>query len=160
MKIRVGRRLLKIRIVISTCLRVRKLIRCLVRTISFLRPRDRIPGTPSFLCLRQPPVPGSLLGARTRDLANCNRRRRRKLVSEGCVAVYVGEERQRFVIPIAYLSHPFIATLLAETESYGQGGPLTFPCDVDDFEQLKWLIDKEKSPFQQKVPNICKRLGQ
>jgi hypothetical protein len=38
------------------------------------------------------------------------------MVPEGSVAVYVGEERQRFVIPILYLSHPFITRLLAEVK--------------------------------------------
>lgn len=148
MKIRVRIRLFKIRIVIPACLRFRKLIHCLVRTISFLRTPDRTPRTPSFLCLRRTPVAGSPLEARTRGPATFHPRRRRKVVSEGCVAVYVGEERRRFVIPIVYLSHPFITTLLAEAEGCDHGGPLTLPCDVGDFEQVKWLIDKEKTPFQ------------
>jgi SAUR family protein len=70
------------------------------------------------------------------------------MVPRGCVAVYVGEERQRFVIPIMYLSHPFITRLLASEEAEGElaytyGGPLTVPCDVGDFEQVKWLVDRE-----------------
>jgi SAUR family protein len=70
------------------------------------------------------------------------------------LAVYVGEERQRFVIPILYLNHPFITTLLAQAEGefgYNYRGPLTVPCDADDFEQVKWLIDREKRPFQENI---------
>ncbi|GLJ31383.1 hypothetical protein SUGI_0629740 [Cryptomeria japonica] len=72
-----------------------------------------------------------------------------KLVPQGCVAIQVGQEHQRYVIPILYLSHPFITKLLVEAEKefgYDQRGTLTLPCELDDFEQLKWLIDREKKP--------------
>ena len=32
-------------------------------------------------------------------------------IPESCFAVYVGEERRRFVIPIVYLSHPIFLML-------------------------------------------------
>ncbi|GLJ31389.1 hypothetical protein SUGI_0629840 [Cryptomeria japonica] len=70
-----------------------------------------------------------------------------KLVPQGCVAIQVGREQQRYVIPILYLSHSFITKLEAEKEfGYDQRGTLTLPCDLDDFEQLKWLIDREETP--------------
>lgn len=146
MKIRIRLRLLKIRIVVSACSRLRRLVRRLVLKISLLRSPDRTPQTSSCLCLRRP-----LVGARISDLAAFNYRRRRKVSSEGYVAVYVGEERRRFVIPILYLSHPFITKLLTEAEAefgYNYEGPLTVPCNIDDFEQVKWLIDREKTSFQ------------
>eukprot|EP01018_Ginkgo_biloba_P016688 Gb_39146 [translate_table: standard] len=73
---------------------------------------------------------------------------RRKIVPQGFVAIYVGEEQKRFVIPIVYLYHPFITRLLMEAENafgYDPNGPLRVPCHVEDFEQLKWLIDREKT---------------
>eukprot|EP01018_Ginkgo_biloba_P010686 Gb_31890 [translate_table: standard] len=79
----------------------------------------------------------------TGNVTSCGR----TVVPKGCVPVDVGEEQQRFVIPIGYLYHPFIVDLLIETENtfgYDQKGPLRIPCDVGDFEQLKWLIDREK----------------
>ncbi|GLJ31385.1 hypothetical protein SUGI_0629780 [Cryptomeria japonica] len=72
-----------------------------------------------------------------------------KVVPQGCVAIQVGQEQQRYVIPILYLSHPFITKLLMEAENefgYEQRGTLTLPCELDDLEQLKWLIDREETP--------------
>lgn len=139
MKIKVGRRRVKIRTLIPAFVRFRGLLRRLVRKFSFPTLRN------SFLGFRWP------LRPRTRDPAALNDRRSRKLVPKGCVAVYVGEERQRFVIPILYLRHQFITRLLAEAEvefGYKYRGPVTVPCDIHDFEQVKWAIDREITAFQ------------
>ncbi|KAJ7295359.1 hypothetical protein O6H91_08G035100 [Diphasiastrum complanatum] len=60
-------------------------------------------------------------------------------VPKGCLAVYVGKDRQRFVIPITYLSHPLFASLLRLSEEefdFHHEGGLTLPCDVDRFEDV------------------------
>jgi len=72
-----------------------------------------------------------------------------KDVPKGSVAVYVGDEQEeqtRFVIPILYFNHPLFLHLLEEAESvYGfcNKGILTIPCQVSDFEYLRWLIERE-----------------
>ncbi|GLJ31392.1 hypothetical protein SUGI_0629870 [Cryptomeria japonica] len=142
MKIKVGSRIFRPRKL--SCL-FGKQIQCIFRSlrskISLLRSRGRIPGVmrPSL----EKPETGN--GTLVRHLqSSC----RKKGVPKGCVAIYVGEEQNRYVIPIFYLYHPFISKLLVEAEmEFGNHnrGPLTLPCNTDDFEQLKWLIDREKS---------------
>ncbi|KAJ7543187.1 hypothetical protein O6H91_09G028900 [Diphasiastrum complanatum] len=60
-------------------------------------------------------------------------------VPKGCLAVYVGQDRQRFVIPIGYLSHALFASLLRLSEEefhfHHQGG-LTLPCEIARFEDV------------------------
>lgn len=74
-----------------------------------------------------------------------------KDVPKGSVAVYVGDEQEqqtRFVIPILYFNHPLFLHLLEEAEPvYGfcKRGVLTIPCQVSDFEYLRWLIEREKA---------------
>ncbi|GLJ10560.1 hypothetical protein SUGI_0130600 [Cryptomeria japonica] len=58
-------------------------------------------------------------------------------VPEGYLAVYVGrkgEDRTRFIIPTAYLTHPFFRSLLDKAEEeFGfdhQGRGLTIPCEA------------------------------
>ncbi|KEH20995.1 putative small auxin-up RNA [Medicago truncatula] len=54
----------------------------------------------------------------------------------GCLCVYVGPERQRFVIKIKIFNHPLFKTLLEDVENeygYRNDGPLWLPCDVDLF---------------------------
>ncbi|CAK8579125.1 unnamed protein product [Lathyrus sativus] len=54
----------------------------------------------------------------------------------GCVCVYVGPERQRFIIKIKIFNHPLFKTLLEGVENeygYRNDGPLWLPCDVEFF---------------------------
>eukprot|EP01018_Ginkgo_biloba_P010688 Gb_31882 [translate_table: standard] len=181
MKIRVGRRLLKIR-KLDCCGRFPKLIRrvvcCIRRKVCYSRSLS-LSRSKFIPCLEYPRVVGSPIYShgpahrtRSRDqflqASNFFRREckdaekkgghvnhvRRKVVPQGFVAIYVGEEQKRFVIPLVYLHHPFITRLLMEAETvfgYVANGPLRIPCDVDDFEQVKWLIDREKKPS-----SLCK----
>lgn len=75
-------------------------------------------------------------------------------VKKGFLAVQVGleddaklgEELQKFVIPIWYLRHPQFVGLLdlaGEVYGYHADGPLRLPCSVDDFIHLRWQIDRE-----------------
>ncbi|OIW00252.1 hypothetical protein TanjilG_27503 [Lupinus angustifolius] len=59
-----------------------------------------------------------------------------EVAPQGCLAVYVGPERQRFVIKIKHANHPLFKILLEAAENeYGHrnDGPLWLPCDVDLF---------------------------
>ncbi|XP_059306214.1 auxin-responsive protein SAUR29-like [Lycium ferocissimum] len=59
------------------------------------------------------------------------------IAPEGCFWVYVGPEKERFVIKTKYASHPLFKMLLEDAQkeygySYSQG-PILLPCDVDLF---------------------------
>ncbi|MCD7455969.1 hypothetical protein HAX54_030302 [Datura stramonium] len=65
-----------------------------------------------------------------------------RLTARGCFSVYVGPEKQRFVIRTECVNHPLFKMLLEEAESefgYNSKGPLVLPCDVDFF--LKFLME-------------------
>ncbi|XP_074275480.1 auxin-induced protein 15A-like [Silene latifolia] len=60
-----------------------------------------------------------------------------KGVPKGHVAVYVGNERKRYVVPLSCLSHPAFQDLLSKAEdefgfNHPMGG-LTIPCDEKTF---------------------------
>ncbi|AES89306.1 putative small auxin-up RNA [Medicago truncatula] len=58
-------------------------------------------------------------------------------VPKGYIAVYVGDEMKRFVIPISYLNQPSFQELLNQAEEqFGYDHPtggLTIPCREDVF---------------------------
>ncbi|KAK4423963.1 Auxin-responsive protein SAUR32 [Sesamum alatum] len=59
-----------------------------------------------------------------------------RVAPEGCFSIYVGPEKQRFVIKTEYVNHPLFRELLEEAESeygYSSEGPLLLPCQVDRF---------------------------
>ncbi|KAK7389763.1 hypothetical protein VNO78_25056 [Psophocarpus tetragonolobus] len=71
-------------------------------------------------------------------------------VPKGCIAIKVGqgEEQQRFVVPVIYINHPLFMQLLKEAEEeYGfdQKGTITIPCHVEEFRNVRGLIDRDKS---------------
>ncbi|XP_017978600.1 PREDICTED: auxin-responsive protein SAUR71 [Theobroma cacao] len=60
-------------------------------------------------------------------------------VPKGFIAVYVGPELRRFVIPMSYLSMPEFKILMdkvAEEFGFEQEGGLQIPCDEQHFEQI------------------------
>ncbi|KAG0472738.1 hypothetical protein HPP92_014163 [Vanilla planifolia] len=60
-------------------------------------------------------------------------------VPKGHFAVYVGEKRRRFIVPISLLTHPDFQRLLrlAEEEfGFGQEMGLTIPCEEVVFSAL------------------------
>jgi SAUR family protein len=61
-------------------------------------------------------------------------------VRKGYVAVYVGEEQKRFVIPISYLNQPSFQGLLSQAEEeFGYDHPmggLTIPCTEEAFQHI------------------------
>uniref|UniRef100_A0A5B7C2W3 Putative SAUR-like auxin-responsive protein family n=1 Tax=Davidia involucrata TaxID=16924 RepID=A0A5B7C2W3_DAVIN len=60
-------------------------------------------------------------------------------VPRGFLAVYVGPELRRFVIPTRYLSMPDFKVLMervAEEFGYEQEGGLRIPCEEEDFQDV------------------------
>ncbi|GFP91611.1 auxin-induced protein x10a [Phtheirospermum japonicum] len=67
-----------------------------------------------------------------------------KTTPNGCFSVYVGPEKQRFVIKTEFANHPLFRMLLEDAElEYGfeNGGPLLLPCDVDLFYKVLAEMD-------------------
>ncbi|KAK1408725.1 hypothetical protein QVD17_40734 [Tagetes erecta] len=66
------------------------------------------------------------------------------IAPKGCFSVYVGPQRQRFVIRAEHANHPFFKDFLIEAEyeyGYRNQGPLELPCDVDDFVKVLLQMD-------------------
>lgn len=60
-------------------------------------------------------------------------------VPKGYLAVYVGPELRRFIIPTSYLSHSLFKVLLEKAEEefgFDHGGALTIPCEIETFKYL------------------------
>jgi SAUR family protein len=61
-------------------------------------------------------------------------------VPKGYLAVYVGDQMRRFVIPVSYLNQPLFQELLNQAEKeFGYDHPtggLTIPCGEDEFLNL------------------------
>ncbi|XP_021900463.1 auxin-induced protein 6B-like [Carica papaya] len=78
-------------------------------------------------------------------------------VKKGWVGVRVGTEGDdggfhRFEIPISHLHHPLFKPLLDkahEVYGYHTAGPLKLPSSVDDFLDLRWMIEKESNQHHQ-----------
>ncbi|CAL0308588.1 unnamed protein product [Lupinus luteus] len=65
--------------------------------------------------------------------------RRSNKVPKGFLAVYVGPESTRFVIPVSFLSMPDFRVLMdmvAEEFGCDHHGALHFPCDEQQFQQI------------------------
>ncbi|GLT62688.1 hypothetical protein SLA2020_353060 [Shorea laevis] len=57
----------------------------------------------------------------------------------GSFAIYVGEERERFVVPTSFLSHPLFKMLLEKSyDEFGfeQRNRLVVPCSVATFQEV------------------------
>lgn len=68
-------------------------------------------------------------------------------VPKGYLAVSVGEEQQRFVIPTEYLAHMAFVALLKEAEEefgFEQEGVLQIPCEVGVFQGILKVVEKNK----------------
>lgn len=67
-------------------------------------------------------------------------------VPQGKLAVYVGPEHRRFVIPTTYLKHDHFIKLLKKVEDeYGfdHGNYLHIPCEIETFKFLIICIENE-----------------
>lgn len=66
------------------------------------------------------------------------------IVPKGCFSVYVGPQRQRFVIKAEYANHLLFKAFLVEAEcefGYKNEGPLVLPCEVNEFVKVLLEID-------------------
>ncbi|KAI4327719.1 hypothetical protein L6164_020145 [Bauhinia variegata] len=64
-------------------------------------------------------------------------------VPKGHFAVYVGENRTRYIIPISWLAHPQFQSLLQRAEEefgFNHDMGLTIPCEEVVFESLTSVI--------------------
>ncbi|OEL22893.1 hypothetical protein BAE44_0016088 [Dichanthelium oligosanthes] len=68
---------------------------------------------------------------------------------EGCLAVYVGAARERFVVRTECVNHSLFRALLEEAEEergpycYAPDGPLELPCDAAAFARVVEAIERE-----------------
>ncbi|KAJ7544164.1 hypothetical protein O6H91_09G066800 [Diphasiastrum complanatum] len=72
-------------------------------------------------------------------------------VLKGCLAVYVGRERRRFVVPNQHLNHHLFKSLLddsAKEFGFHYIGGIIIPCEVRLFQYLLWLIEHNHPPTQ------------
>ncbi|PON82868.1 Small auxin-up RNA [Trema orientale] len=68
----------------------------------------------------------------------------------GFLAVYVGEERQRFVVPTTFLSHPLFKMLLEKAyDEFGfqQRNGLVVPCSVSAFREVVSAVECSNGKF-------------
>ncbi|XP_058113127.1 protein SMALL AUXIN UP-REGULATED RNA 51-like [Magnolia sinica] len=76
---------------------------------------------------------------------------RHRRIPPGFLAVYVGPERRRFVIPTRFLNLPiFVALLKKAEEEYGfqACGGLVLPCDVGFFKGVLKILEKDEQRFR------------
>ncbi|KAG6401639.1 hypothetical protein SASPL_138503 [Salvia splendens] len=69
----------------------------------------------------------------------------------GSVAVYVGRERHRFVVPTRFLNFPFFVALLNQAEEefgYQATGGIALPCDAGFFSCIMDLLQKDEKNLQ------------
>ncbi|XP_022137558.1 indole-3-acetic acid-induced protein ARG7-like [Momordica charantia] len=62
----------------------------------------------------------------------------------GCFAVYVGPDKQRFVVRTEFANHPLFQMLLEDAEleyGYNSQGPILLPCEVGLFYQVLAEMD-------------------
>ncbi|KAL3512545.1 hypothetical protein ACH5RR_025262 [Cinchona calisaya] len=77
-------------------------------------------------------------------------RQNNKVAQKGCFSVYVGPEKQRFVIKAKYANHPLFKMLLEDAEleyGYTSEGPLLLPCEVDLFYKVLAEMDCKDQEF-------------
>ncbi|KAF7073470.1 hypothetical protein CFC21_078448 [Triticum aestivum] len=86
-------------------------------------------------------------GLITKTLDRCRSTTTRNKPAEGCFSVYVGADKQRYVVRTECLNHPLFQALLEEAEEafgYADAGPLELPCNTEAFTKVLEKIEKEK----------------
>ncbi|RWR75211.1 auxin-responsive protein SAUR72-like protein [Cinnamomum micranthum f. kanehirae] len=69
------------------------------------------------------------------------------VVPKGFLAVCVGEEMKRFIIPTEYLGHRAFGILLKEAEEefgFQHEGVLRIPCEVSAFEKILKVVEEKR----------------
>ncbi|XP_050221158.1 protein SMALL AUXIN UP-REGULATED RNA 51-like [Mercurialis annua] len=80
---------------------------------------------------------------------------------QGCFSVYVGEERQRFVVKAKFANHPLFKMLLEDAESvygFNSDGPLLIPCDIDLFYKVLAEMNCTKLSCNDSLSVLCSPL--
>ncbi|RWR91536.1 auxin-induced protein 15A-like protein [Cinnamomum micranthum f. kanehirae] len=75
-------------------------------------------------------------------------------VPRGYLAVYVGPEMRRFVIPARYLGVPAMRVLMeraAEEFGYEQRGGLRIPCEEASFQEILSVLDRRRRRKKKKL---------
>ncbi|KAJ8770821.1 hypothetical protein K2173_021736 [Erythroxylum novogranatense] len=70
-----------------------------------------------------------------------------EFVPKGSLAVCVGKELKRYVIPTEYLRHQAFGLLLREAEEefgFQQEGVLKIPCEVSVFEKILKVVEEKR----------------
>ncbi|KAI5080248.1 hypothetical protein GOP47_0005727 [Adiantum capillus-veneris] len=70
---------------------------------------------------------------------------------KGYLAVYVGEEKKRFLVKASLVNHPLFGVLLEKAkEQFGfeQKGPLNIPCEIAFFEHVMLLVESDDSFYR------------
>lgn len=99
---------------------------------------------PSPLPLTSSPLPSPAATPSRCTWKKSDDKRRRPNTPSGCFSVYVGPDKQRFIVRAECANHPLFRLLLEEAESeYGFtcGGPLELPCNVDLFYRVLTEMD-------------------
>ncbi|CAB4288096.1 unnamed protein product [Prunus armeniaca] len=76
-------------------------------------------------------------------------------VPEGYLAVYVGPELRRFIIPTSYLSHSLFKVLLEKAEEefgFDHSGGLTIPCETETFKYLLKCMENHQNAHPEESP--------
>lgn len=76
-------------------------------------------------------------------------------VPKGYLAVYVGLELRRFIIPTSYLSHSLFKVLLVKVEEefgFDHTGALTIPCEIETFKFLLQCMENRPNDHEDEVP--------
>jgi len=98
------------------------------------------------------PSANSLTKSKSWHLTSTNSKSR--VAPEGCFSVYVGPDKQRFVIKTKYANHPLFKMLLEDAEveyGYNSEGPILLPCDVHLFYSVLAEMDA-KDDYQMSTP--------
>ncbi|CAN6701444.1 unnamed protein product [Malus baccata var. baccata] len=72
------------------------------------------------------------------------------IVPKGFLAMCVGKELKRFVVPTEYLGHQAFRILLQEAEEefgFQREGVLKIPCEVSAFEKILKIVEEKKEVF-------------
>ncbi|KAL8472402.1 hypothetical protein ACS0TY_028938 [Phlomoides rotata] len=83
------------------------------------------------------------VAAQKQILNKCSSFKKKNGVPKGHFAVYVGENKSRYVIPITFLENPMFQRLLQRAEEefgFNHDMGITLPCDEQDFCSLISMI--------------------
>ena len=98
----------------------------------------------------------SLVKMPNREERNNEKIVKKMKVPRGCLPVYVGEKRERCIIPIKYLNSIMLQALLNQFEDENQtsGQPITLSCSREMFKSICNLIKEDDWPTKMYHPML------